>query len=99
MSVLNRSGHVRITMSEKGNRDVGLSGIISKHWFTVFVFLWFWEIDIDLVSKDWFKPEETTNINGKKYIHYVHRYPKENTLSFVIPNGLNNWFWYDDRSK
>ena len=78
---------IKFRIAKSGDRDYGVSGIISKHWNAIFIFLWFVEIDIYWIVKDWMIEGTPTISNGKTYETWTKNpeYINEEWKDFVFP--------------
>jgi hypothetical protein len=79
--------HIRFLFQKKGNRELAISGVVSKHWKNIFIFLWFIEIDISLITKDWMIKDRGEIINGKSYEVFIKnpKYIDEEPRGFCFP--------------
>ena len=70
---------------KKGDRDLAISGVLSKGWKQIFVFLWIVEIDISIIAKDWMIDEGV--VNGYHTYGKNPKYANIHPDMFCFPKG------------
>jgi len=68
-------------------RCLGVSGVLSRGWNDIFIFLYYVDVEFHVVAKDWMLPEKDEVIGGKTYkVHNKNpKYENDKIFTFIFP--------------
>jgi hypothetical protein len=83
-------GNVRIDINieiAKSERCIAFSALISRGWKDIFLYLYFIDVEIRVVAKDWMLPGEDKVIEGRVYkTHNKNpKYMNDKVSTFAFP--------------
>ena len=76
-------------IQDKKDRCFGACGLYSTHWWDIFIFLWFFEIEFFGGAKDWMVKGKDEVHGDKTYSCWIRnpRYVNEQAKHFIWPKN------------